>query len=135
MFAVWASPLDAERILDDPGGSVAVVAVDRLLEKVGHGTPHSRGDQFITRALAASDIGQKTRRHAHEGRHIGTVRYPQLQHHDRDQDGDDAITERSKSIFSHNRGILAGLTREPPSAQALSVSVLAFVGISADDTL
>jgi hypothetical protein len=39
MFAVWASPLDAERILDDPGGSVAVVAVDRLLEKVSHGTP------------------------------------------------------------------------------------------------
>ena len=31
----------------------SVVAVDRLLEKVGHGTPHSRGDQLITRALAA----------------------------------------------------------------------------------
>jgi hypothetical protein len=42
MFAVWASPLDAGRVLDDPGGSIAVVAVDRLLEKVGHGTPHSR---------------------------------------------------------------------------------------------
>jgi hypothetical protein len=39
------------------------------------------------------------------------VRYPQLQHHDRDQDGDDAITECSQTIFSHNPVILAGLTR------------------------
>jgi hypothetical protein len=36
MFAVWASPLDAERVPDDLGGSVRVVAVDRLRKKVGH---------------------------------------------------------------------------------------------------
>jgi len=42
--------LDAERVSDDPGGAVGVVAVDRLLEKVGHGTPHSRSGQLITRA-------------------------------------------------------------------------------------
>jgi hypothetical protein len=58
----------------------------------------------------AHDIRHKARGHAHEGRHIGTVRYPQLQHHDGDQDGDDAITERSKTIFSH-RVVLAGLSR------------------------
>jgi hypothetical protein len=28
--------LDAERVVDDPGGAVAIVAVDRLLENVGH---------------------------------------------------------------------------------------------------
>ena len=32
--------LDAERVPDDPGGAVSVVAVDRLCEKVGHATPH-----------------------------------------------------------------------------------------------
>ena len=62
MFAVWASPLDAERILDDLGGSVGVVAVDRLLEKVGHGTPHSRGGQLITRALAAPTNARRIKR-------------------------------------------------------------------------
>jgi len=29
--------LDAERVPNDLGGEVAVVAVDRLLDKVGHG--------------------------------------------------------------------------------------------------
>ena len=32
--------LDAERVLNDPGGVVAVVAVDSLVEKIGHSTPH-----------------------------------------------------------------------------------------------
>jgi len=32
--------LNAERVLDDPGGLIAVVAVNRLRENVGHGTPH-----------------------------------------------------------------------------------------------
>jgi hypothetical protein len=29
------------------------------------------------------------------------VRHMQLQHHDGDDDGDDAITERGETIFSH----------------------------------
>jgi hypothetical protein len=34
-------PLDTERVLDDLGGAVAVVSVDRLCEKIGHGgTPY-----------------------------------------------------------------------------------------------
>jgi hypothetical protein len=54
--------LDAECVPDHLGGAVSVVAVDRLLEKVGHGTPHSRGGQLITRALAGptrSSIGSR----------------------------------------------------------------------------
>jgi hypothetical protein len=32
---------------------VAVIAIDRLFEKIGHGTPHSRSDQPISRAPVA----------------------------------------------------------------------------------
>jgi hypothetical protein len=40
--------------LNDLGGAVAVVAVDRLLDKVGHGTPHT--DRWII--AAENDVGR-----------------------------------------------------------------------------
>ena len=41
-----------ERVLGELGGLIGVV-VDRLLENIVHGTPHSRGGQLSTRVLAA----------------------------------------------------------------------------------
>jgi hypothetical protein len=43
--------LDAEHVLDELGDVVGVVAVDRLLEKIGHAVRLTHaGDQPITRA-------------------------------------------------------------------------------------
>jgi hypothetical protein len=45
--------LDAERVSNDPGRTVAVVAVDRLLEKIAHGTPHYMPRKISVRRLFA----------------------------------------------------------------------------------
>ena len=49
----------------------------------------------------AQDVGQKARRNGRERRPVGAVRHMKLQHHDRDDDGDDAVTECREAIFSH----------------------------------
>jgi hypothetical protein len=49
----------------------------------------------------AQNIGQKARRDGGKRRGVATVRHVQFQHHDGDDDGDDAITECGEAIFSH----------------------------------
>jgi hypothetical protein len=50
----------------------------------------------------AQHIADQVGRQRAERRPIGAVRHLQIQHHDGDDDGDDAIAERSKTIFAHS---------------------------------
>ena len=47
------------------------------------------------------DITQEDRQERGQRRQVGALRHLQIQHHDRDDDGDDSITESLEPIFGH----------------------------------
>jgi hypothetical protein len=55
-------------------------------------------DRYVNEA---QHIGQEARSDCRKCLPIGAMRHMKFQHHDGDDDGDDAVAERGKTIFAH----------------------------------
>src|SRR5262245_38346244 len=64
-------------------------------------------------------VAEKMRTQTGERRPVGAMRHLQLQHHDGDDDGDDAVAECRQTVLAHGLSPLAILRGQRPAHRSL----------------